>query len=135
MTDINNILDNATQWATESVTKPSILTGQLHDINMMSRGIVVKRISSEDQLIGVMERNAYSINSMEMWTCDFVSHTSYADLEAMIGVVKRIIAEYGQVDGEETYLNWDGGDFMIFNNVRFEFRFVILRNKALQTEF
>jgi hypothetical protein len=135
MTDINSVLDNATQWTTEGVTKPSILTGQLHNINMMGRGIVTTRVSSEDQLIGVMERNAYSVNSIEMWTCDMVSNISYADLENMVGVVKRIIAEYGQVAGEETYLNWDGGEFYIFNNVRFEFHFVILRNKALQTEF
>jgi len=135
MTDINSILDNATQWATESVTKPSILTGQLHNISMMSRGIVVKKMSSEDQLIGVMSRNAYSVDSVEMWTCDIVSHTSFADLEAIIGVVKRIIAEYGQVADEETYLNWDGGSYTHFNNIRFEFRFVILRNKALQVEY
>lgn len=135
MTDINTILDDASQWATESVTKPTIKTGQIHNLAMMVRGITTQRVSSEDQLIGVMTRNAYSINSVEMWICDIVTHTSEDDLDNIVGVVKRIIAEYGQVSGHETYLTWDGGDYRTFNNIRFEFHFVILRNKALQTEY
>ena len=135
MTDINTILENATQWATESVTKPTIKVGQLHSLAMMSRGIVTKRVTSEDELIGVMERNAYSINSHEVWICGMVSSTSEDDLDDIIGVCKRIIAEYTQVAGQETYLDWDGGDFVYFNNTRFEFHFVILRKKSLQTEF
>ena len=135
MTSINSILENATQWVTEGVTEPTIKTGQLHNIAMMSRGIVVQKIKSDDELIGVMERNAYSINSHEVWICQMVSSTSEADLEAIIGCVKRIIAEYSQVAGHETYLNWDGGEYNIINNIRFEFSFVILRQKALQTEF
>ena len=135
MTSINSILENATQWVTESVTEPTIKTGQLHSLAMMSRGIVVKKIKSDDELIGVMERNAYSINSHEVWVCGMVSSTSEADLEAIVGCVKRIIAEYPQVAGHETYLNWDGGEYNIINNIRFEFHFVILRQKALQTEF
>ncbi len=135
MTDINTILDNATQWATESVTKPSIKTGQIHSLSMMTRGIVVQRVSSEDQLVGIIDRNAYSIDSTEMWICSIVTHTSEDDLDNIVGCVKRIIAEYGQVQGEETYLNWDGGNYNYFNNIRFEFNFVILRMKAMQTEF
>ena len=135
MTDIDYILDNATQWATESVTKPSILTGQLHSIMMMTRGIVVKKINFDDELIGIVDRNAYSVSSHEIWSCVMVSSTSFADLEAMIGVVKRIIAEYTQVVDEETYLNWAGGDYKHWNNTRFQVNFAIVRNKALQTEF
>lgn len=135
MTDVNSILDNATQWTTEGITKPSILTGQLHSTKMMSRGIVVKKVSSDDELIGVVDRNAYSIASHEIWVCQMVSSTSMSDLEDMIGVVKRIIAEYGQVSGEETYLNWVGGEYKHWNNKRFHFSFAILRYKSLQTEF
>ena len=135
MTDVDTILDNATQWATESVTKPSILTGQLHSINMMSRGIVVKKVTSDDELIGVVDRHAYSIDSSEIWVCAMVSSTSFSDLDDIVGTVKRIIAEYAQVAGEETYLNWAGGDYKHWNNRRFEFRFAIMRMKSLQTEF
>lgn len=135
MTDINSILDNATQWATEGVTKPTIKVGQTYNISMMSRGIVVKRVTSEDELIGVIDRNAYSIDSHEAWICAMVSSTSEDDLDNIIGVVKRILAEYPQVSGHETYLNWQGGDFKPFNNVRWEFYFNILRMKSLQTEF
>jgi len=134
MTDIDDILDNATQWATESVTKPSILTGQLHSTKLMTRGIVVKKVSSNDELIGVIDRNAYSVDSHEVWMCDIVSSTN-ADLVAMVGTVKRIIAEYTQVSGEETYLNWAGGEFSIWNNSRFMFSFAIMRMKSIQTEF
>ena len=135
MTSINSILENATQWVTEGVTEPTIKTGQLHSLTMMSRGIVVKKVKSDDELIGVIDRNAYSINSHEVWTCGMVSSTSEADLEAIVGCVKRIIAEYTQVAGHETYLDWDGGEYNIINNIRFEFHFAILRQKALQTEF
>ena len=135
MTDINTILDNATQWTTEGVTKPAIRTGQLISLDMMSRGIVVLKVSSDDELIGVVDRHAYSVNSHEIWVCGMVSSTSFADLENIIGVIKRIIAEYTQVDGEETYLNWSGGDYKHWNNKRFEFRFAIVRMKSLQTEF
>jgi hypothetical protein len=135
MTDIDSILDNATQWATEGITKPAIKTGQLHSLRIMSRGIVVKKLTSDDELIGVVDRHAYSVNSHEIWACGIVSMTSFADLEDMIGVVKRIVAEYTQVADEETYLTWAGGDYKHWNNKRFEFRFAIIRNKALQTEF
>lgn len=135
MTDVDSILDNATQWATEGVTKPTIKTGQVYSIKLMSRGIVLKRVTSEDELIGIVDRNAYSINSHEAWIVAMVSSTSEDDLDNIIGCVKRIIAEYSQVVGHETYLTWQGGDFKYFNNVRFEFHFVILRMKSLQTEF
>lgn len=135
MTDIDSILDNATQWATESVTKPTIKVGQLHSLNMMSRGIIVKRVSSDDELIGVVDRHAYSIDSQEAWICGIVTHTSEDDLDNIVGCIKRIIAEYGMVDNEETYLNWAGGDYKYFNNIRFEFHFVIVRKKVSQTEF
>ncbi len=135
MTDIDTILDNATQWATESITKPSIKTGQLHSIEMMSRGIVVKKITSDDELIGVVDRHTYSIDSQEIWVCAMISSTSFSDLEDIIGVVKRIIAEYEQVANNETYLTWAGGDYNHWNNRRFEFRFAIARMKSRQTEF
>lgn len=135
MTDINTVLEDATQWTTEGVTKPAIKTGQLHSITMMSRGIVVKKVSSDDELIGVVDRNAYSIDSHEVWVCAMVSSTSFADLENIIGCVKRIIAEYGQVADHETYLTWAGGDYKHWNNRRFEFRFAIMRMKSIQTEF
>jgi len=134
MTDINNILINAIQWETENVTKPSILTGQLHNIQMMLRGIVVKKMSSNDELMGVIDRNVYSVDSHEIWTCEMID-ISADDLEAMIGCVKRIIAEYTQVEGEETYLTWAGGEYFIWNNVRFGFSFAIMRMKSVQTEF
>lgn len=135
MTDVNDILDNATQWATESVTKPTIKTGQLHSIHLMTRGIVVKRVSKDDEIVGVLDRSRYSIDSHEIWICRAVSSTSEADLANIEKVIKRICAEYTQVAGEETYLNWQGGDYKIFNNVRFEFTFAIVRNLAVQSGF
>lgn len=135
MTDINSILDNATQWTTEGVTKPSIVTGQLWSLSMMSRGIVCYKLTSEDELTGVIDRHTYSVDSYEAWTVGMVSSTSFADLESIIGCVKRICAEYSQVSGHETYLTWMGGTYKHFNNKRFEFKFTILRMKSLQAEF
>lgn len=130
MTDVDSILDAATQWATESVTEPQIKTGQLHSLAIMSRGIVVMKINSNDELIGVVDRNRYSIDSHEIWTCDIVSMTSFADLDAIVGCVKRILAEYVPVVGNENHFEWQGGDYVHFNNIRFEFHFAIIKKKS-----
>lgn len=135
MTDINDILDNATQWTTEGVTKPAIKTGQLHSVHLMSRGIVVQLLRSDDELTGIVDRNRYSVDSHDMWSCVVVSMTNQADIDAIIGCIKRIIAEYTAVADNETYLNWAGGEFTNFNNVRFEFYFTIARKKSMIAEF
>ncbi len=134
MTDVDDILNNATQWATESVTKPSILTGQLHSIDIMTRGMVVKRATASDDLTGVVDRNRYSIDSHEIWTCYIVTMTSMTDLDAMIGCIKRICAEYIPTS-EENHLEWQGGDFVHFNNVRFAYYFAIVVKKSAIAEF
>ena len=133
-TDVDSILDNATQWATEGITKPAIKTGQLHSIKMMTRGMVVKRVSSDDELIGVIDRHAYSIDSHEIWICGIVSSTSEDDLDDIVECVKRIIAEY-EATSAESHLTWQGGDYKPFNNVRFEFFFAIVRKKSMRLEF
>ena len=134
MTDVNSILNDASQWTTEGVTKPSIKTGQLHSIGMMSRGIVVKKINRDDDLIGVIDRSAYSIDSHEIWTCNVVSMTSFADLEAILGCIKRILAEYA-LSTTENHLEWQGGDYIHFNNIRFEYYFAIIRKISMIKEW
>lgn len=134
MTDVNTILDNATQWATESVTKPTIKTGQLHSLDMMTRGIVVRKIVSDDELVGVVDRNRYSIDSHEIWSCGIVTMTSFADLEAIIQCIKRILAEY-TFTTTENHLEWQGGDYIHFNNIRFQFQFGIVLKKSMIAEW
>lgn len=134
MTDVNSVLDSASQWATESVTKPSIKTGQLISLYMMSRGIVVKKINRDDDLIGIIDRSAYSIDSHEIWTCGVVSMTSFADLEAILGCIKRILAEY-TLTSTENHFEWQGGDYFHFNNIRFEYHFAIIRKLSMIKEW
>ena len=134
MTDIDDILNNATQWTTESVTKPTIVLGQVRAIHSLNRGIVVKKLTREDELIGTIDRRFYSTDSHDGWLC-IIASTTFADLDSIIKVVERICAEYGMVDGEETYLTWRGGDYKQFNNVRFVYTMVIMRKKSLQQGF
>ena len=134
MTDVNTILDNATQWATESVTKPTIKTGQLHSLDMMTRGIVVRKIVSDDELVGVVDRNRYSIDSHEIWSCGIVTMTSFADLEAIIQCIKRVLAEY-TFTTTENHLEWQGGDYIHFNNIRFQFQFGVVLKKSMIAEW
>jgi hypothetical protein len=133
MTDIDDILNNATQWTTESVTKPTIKEAQLHSLAMMTRGIIVSKIRSDDALTGVIDRNKYSVNSHDMWSVGIVDSTD-AGREAIVGCVKRIIAEYSATT-TETYLDWEGGEYSQWNGRRFEFYFVILRKKSVIAEF
>jgi poly-beta-hydroxyalkanoate depolymerase len=134
MTDVNDILNNALQWTIEGITKPSIKTGQIQSIKTMNRGIVVKIVNSDDELIGVIDRHAYSIDSHEIWICAMVSSTSQNDLTNIIGCVKRICAEH-EANTAESHLEWQGGDYKIFNNKRFEFFFAIMRKKSMRLEF
>lgn len=134
MTDIKDILDNATQWTTESVTKPTVYYGQLRTTYSLNRGIMVKKITREDKLIGVIDRRFFSADSQEGWICRIVS-TTESDLDNIIKVIERICAEYAMVDGEETYLTWQGGDYKLFNNIRWEYSMVIVRMKSLQAGY
>jgi len=134
MTDINTILEDATQWATESVTEPTIKTGQLHSIDLMTRGIVVKKITSDDELVGVIDRNRYSVNSHEIWSVHIATQTSATDMKNIIGCIKRICAEY-TFTSDENHLEWQGGDYVIHNNKRWEFYFSIVRKKSGITEW
>ena len=134
MTDVDDVLNNATQWATEGITKPLIKTGQLHSINIMRRGIVVKEINFDDDLVGVFDRNRYSIDSHDIWSCAVVSSISFADLKNILGVIKRILAEYTPT-ATENHFEWQGGDYKHFNNVRFECYFAIIKKKSMIIEF
>jgi len=134
MTDVDDILNNATQWTTEGVTKPTIKTGQLRGIDTMTRGIVVKRLHDDDELIGVLDRNRYSVDSHEVWRCAIVTMTSMDDLDNIRNCVKRICAEYTFTD-DENHLEWQGGDFVHFNNVRFAYYFAIIKKKSMVAEF
>lgn len=133
MTDFNDILDNATQWATEGVTKPSIKEGQIYNINQFTRGIVVKAVTNEDEIIGVIDRRFYDPDSHDAWICDVAAPTR-ADLLSIIGVIKRICAEYAPTSAENI-LRWESGDYGLFNNTRFTFNFVVLIHKALIAEW
>lgn len=133
MTDFNDILDNATQWATEGVTKPAIVVGQLISIRQYTRGIIVRLVSNEDEIIGVIDRRFYDPDSHDAWTCVLVAPT-LADMRAIMGVIKRISAEYSPT-ATENILRWESGDYDIFNNTRFTFDFVVLIHKALIAEW
>jgi len=134
MADINDILNDATQWATESITKPKILTGQLRNIDTMTRGIVVKRLTNNDELVGVIDRNRYSIDSHEIWNCAVASMTSFVDLDNILGVIKRICAEYTATSAEN-HLEWQGGDYVHFNNIRFVYYFALIKKKSMIAEW
>ena len=135
MTDVITILEAATQWVTESVTEPTIKSGQLHSLSMMSRGMIVDLISDDGDLVGVVDRNRYSVDSHEIWTCSMVSSTSLADLQAMLGCLRRILAEYTRVEDHENHFEWQGGEYNRFNNSRHEFHFAIVKKKSMVEEW
>jgi len=129
MTDLDSILDNATQWATEGVTKPTITTEQLLSIYQFTRGIVVRLLDDSDELMGVIDRRYYSPDSHDAWACKIVSST-LSDLRDIKNVIKRICAEYAPTS-TENIMEWQPATYKIFNNVRFEYTFVILIRRAV----
>lgn len=101
---------------------------------MMTRGIIIRKVTSDDELVGVVDRNRYSINSHEIWSCGIVTMTSFADLDAIIQCIKRILAEY-TFTPSENHLEWQGGDYIHFNNIRFQFFFGIVLKKSMIAEW
>lgn len=129
MTDLNDILDDATQWATEGITKPTITTEQLLSISQFNRGIVVRLLSDTDELMGVIDRRYFTPESHDAWSCKIAS-TSLSDLKDIKNTIKRIIAEYDPTS-EENILEWQSATYGIFNNVRFTYTLVIILRKAV----
>jgi len=135
MTNVKTILEAATQWVTEGVTEPTVKTGQLHSLHLMNRGIMLSIITADDDLVGVLDRNRYSINSHEIWTCSVVSNTSLTDLQNIVTTIKRILAEYSRVEDHENHFEWQSGDYSRWNNSRHEFHFAIIKKKSMIAEW
>lgn len=135
MTSVITVLESATQWVTESVTEPQVKSAQVMSLHQMSRGILVGIVTTDDELVGVIDRNLYSVDSHTIWMCSVVSSTSLADLEAILGCIKRILAQYERVEDEENHFEWQSGEYNRFNNVRHEYHFAIIQKKSAIAEW
>lgn len=135
MTNLKTVLEGASQWATESLTEPQVKSQQLHSLHLMTRGIMIGLLNDDDALVGVVDRNLYSIHSHEIWTCSVVSSTSLTDLRAIVGCIKRILAEYTRVEDHENHFEWQGGEYSRFNNVRHEYHFAVVKKKSAIAEW
>jgi hypothetical protein len=126
MTDINSIISD--NWDATIVTAPTIADELRRSRNTMNEGITTLISNTSDMVIGILDRSHLDPDSYDGYICWVISATE-ANLLKYIKAIKKVCAEYTPTS-DENVLKWEGGDWKIFNNKRFEFQFVLIVYKA-----
>ena len=127
MTDINTIISD--NFDTDICTKPDIIDDSKMSRRGFQRVISTRIASSIDEIEGIMRRQFFQKDSYDGYICWIIS-TTEADARNIIKATKKICATFVPIPGQENILQWEGGEWTPFNNVRFIFRFVILKRKS-----
>lgn len=126
MTDINDIISD--NFDTGICTKPDIIDDSKACRRGYIRVISTRRAHTVDALEGIVARKYYDSESYDSWITWVISNTE-ADAENILKAIKKVCATYtGGTD--ENILEWEGGEWKPFNNVRYEVKFVLLKRKS-----
>ena len=126
MTDINDIISD--NFDTGICPKPDIIDDSRACRRGYTRVISTRRTTTIDDIQGITQRQFFNPDAYDAWICWIIS-TTESDAENIIKAVKKLCATYIPTS-EENILEWQGGDWKPFNNVRFEFTFVLLKRKS-----
>jgi len=127
MTDITDIITD--NWDSGIVTIPTVINGLINNRRLYQRVIATELISTLDALEGITGRQFFSPDSHDAHEC-FVEAASEDDARNIIKGIKKVCATYTPVAGQENILQWSGGEWTVFNDVRFMFKFVLIIRKA-----
>ena len=133
MTDINDIIND--NWDTGICTKPDIIDDTKACRRGFERVVSTKRTTTVDDIEGIVKRQFFNPDAYDAWITWIISQKSSnvsdpeTDVENMIKAIKKLCATFTPTS-EENILQWEGGDWKPFNNVRYEFKFVLLRRKS-----
>jgi len=126
MTDINTILDD--NWDTDICAKPSFIKFYSDNYRAYKRVIATSVSNIDDEVIGLMDRLHFSVDSHDGYTC-LIATTTKADMLNILKAMKKSCIKYDPTSAE-SMIKWEGGSTRIFNAVLFEIRLIIIINKA-----
>ena len=127
MTGINTIISN--DWDTNICAKPDIIDDTKVCRRFYYRVLSTRIVTTDDEIEGIFNRTYYTPESYDAWICWIIDETE-AKARLMIKALKKICARYTPVAGEENILEWKGGEWYVFNAVRYEHKFVLLKKKS-----
>ncbi len=127
MTNINDIITD--NWDSDIVTIPTVINGLKGNRRLHGRVISTELNTTLDAIEGVTGRRYFNPDSHDAYVT-FVETSTEADARLIIKTIKKICATYKPVSGQENILQWSGGEWDPFNDVRFMFRFVLIIRKS-----
>ena len=127
MTNINDIITD--NWDSDIVTIPDVINGLKGNRRLHGRVISTELNTTLDNIEGITGRRHFSPDSHDAYVT-FVEAATEADTRLIIKAIKKICATYKPVSGQENILQWSGGEWDPFNDVRFMFRFILIIRKS-----
>ena len=133
MTDINDIIND--NWDINICAKPDIIDDTKTSRRGYGRVVSTRRTTTIDDIEGIVERRFFNPDSYDAWITWIISSKNSVvsdpedDVENMIKAIKKICSTFTPT-GDENILEWEGGDWKPFNNVRYQFKFVLLKRKG-----
>ncbi|KKN42535.1 hypothetical protein LCGC14_0712210 [marine sediment metagenome] len=127
MTDIIDIITD--NWDTDIIALPSIINGLILNRRFYGRVISTELIDILDETEGVTGRRFFDSESHDGYDT-FIEAGSESDAKLIIKALKKICSTYTPVAGEENILQWVGGSWGNFNDVRIKFKFILIIRKS-----
>lgn len=127
MTDITDIISD--NWDTDIIAKPAIIKDDLLNRRLYGEVVATRMSTTIDEIEGIISRQHYSPDSHDAYIT-FVEGATEANTKLYIKAIKKVCATYTPVSGAENILQWSGGEWTIFNGVRYMFKFILLVRKA-----
>lgn len=126
MNSLNTIFD--ANFDANIATKPDFFDGQVRSINTVRRGVVSMLLLTNDEILGVIDRRYYDRESHDGYIC-WAKSTTEADAINMVKALKKVCATYAG-SSDENILQWEEGDWEIFTNAQYVYRFNVIVRKA-----
>lgn len=127
MTDISDIITD--NWDAGIVAVPSVINGLILNRRFYQRVISTELINILDETKGVTGRQFFDPESHDGYDC-FIEAASASDARLIIKGIKKVCSTYTPVAGQENILQWAGGDWANFNDVRIKFRMLLIIRKS-----
>ena len=132
MTALNTIMDNG--WDTEICAKPDFITQSTGNWRGYGRVFASQKITKIDQIIGVISRQYFDPNAHDAYNIIIATTTSEDDMDNIEKAIKKVCATYSPTSAENI-LQWEGGEIIPFNGVRWIFTMTILVRRAGMTAY
>lgn len=124
--DPNTIL--AADWVSGNCTTPAFITEPYQTHFTLKRGISQRIVRDIGNYMGIISRTYYTPESHDAWLMKIIAETR-SDCEDIKEEVRRICAAFTPT-ATEKILTWEGGDYTLYSNSRYEFTFTLFVKKS-----